>query len=108
MALNLVQVEFVGVARRMVERLIKTRYMLDAFVLDFDNQQTPLPTTPAALEDNPTGSAARVDAPNLTGAQVTQLRTFCANMRDQISGAALNTLVNVAVRDIQTIIGSHE
>lgn len=42
MPLNPVQVKFVNEAvRPMVERVIFFRSQLDAFVQDFDNQQTP-------------------------------------------------------------------
>lgn len=105
MALNPVQVKFVNeVVRPMVEKLIRFRSELDAFTLDFANQLTPLPTTAAALDDNSTGTAPRTDAPNITGAQVVSLNTFCTNMRDQISGASLNTLVSVAVRPVEQIL----
>ena len=105
MALNSVQVKFVNeAARPMVEQLILFRSKLDAFVLDYDNQQTPLPTTAAVLDDNSEGTAPRTDAPQITGAQAQSLRTFCANMRDQITGACLNTLVQVAVRSVESIL----
>lgn len=105
MALTPVQVTFVNdVVRPMVEKLILFRSQLDAFVLDFDNQQSPIPTNASVLDDNNTGTAPRTDAPNITGAQANSLRGFCANMRDQISGVALNTLISVAVRDIEAIL----
>jgi hypothetical protein len=105
MALNPVQVKFVNeVVRPMVERLILFRSELDAFVLDFDNQQTALPTTAVALDDNAAGTAPRTDAPAITGAQATSLRTFCVSMRDQITPASLNTLVNVSARSVEQIL----
>ena len=105
MALTQPQAKFVNEAvRPMIEKLILFRSQLDAFVLDFDNQQAPLPTNATVLDDNADGSAPRADAPQLTGAQVSQLRTFAANMRDQISGTALNTLVSVAVRPVEAIL----
>jgi hypothetical protein len=105
MALNQVQVQFVNdVVRPMVEKLIRFRSEMDAFVLDFDNQQTPLPTNATVLDDNAGGTAPRTDAPNITGAQVSNLRTFCANMRDQITPTSLNTLISVAVRPVEVIL----
>ena len=105
MALNPVQVKFVNeTVRPMVENIIRFRSEMDAFVLDFDNQQNPLPTNAAALDDNSDGTAPRTDAPNLTGAQCTQLRNFCVGMRDQVSATALNTLINVAVRSLESIL----
>src|SRR5687768_392321 len=104
MALSEVQVKFVNeVVRPMIERVILFRSQLDAFVLDkiervilfrsqldafvldFDNQQTPVPTNATVMDDNSSGTAPRTDAPQLTGAQITSLRNFCAGMRDQIS-----------------------
>jgi hypothetical protein len=105
MALNQNQVRFVNdVVRPMVEQLILLRSKLDAFVLDFDNQQTPLPTNSVVLDDNETGTAPRTDAPTITGAQCTQLRTFCVGMRDQITGTSLNTLTQLSVRSVEQIL----
>lgn len=104
MALNPVQVQFVRVARQVVERVILFRSQMDAFVLDYDNQQSPLPTTAAVLDDNDAGTAPRSDAPQLTGQQVQQLRNFCAGMRDQVTAANLNTLISVAVNDLESIL----
>jgi hypothetical protein len=105
MALTPVQVGFVTEAvRPTVEMLILFRSRLDAFILDFDNQQTPLPTNATVLDDNVSGTAPRTDAPQLTGAQVTALRTFCGNMKGQLSDANLATLVSVSVRSVETIL----
>lgn len=107
MPLNQVQVAFVrDVIRPMVEKLIRFRSELDAFVLDFDNQQTALPTNATVLEDNADGLTPRADAPNITGAQATSLRNFCLGMRDQITPANLNTLINVSARSVETILRS--
>lgn len=92
------------VARPMIENLIRFRYQLDAFVLDTDNQQNPIPNISDVLNDNDSGTAPRSDAPQITGANITQLRNFAASMRDQISQTALTALVKLAVRDVQTII----
>jgi len=103
MPLNQVQVAFVQEAvRPMIEQIILFRSRLDAFVLDFDNQQTPLPTTAAVLDDD--GAAPRSDAPTLTGTQVSALRGFCANMRDQVTAGQLNTLISTAVRSMEDIL----
>jgi hypothetical protein len=106
-SLNPVQRAFVNeTVRPMIERLIQFRYELDAFVLDYDNQQAPIPTLADVLNDNADGTAPRTDAPELQGSQLLQLRNFAANMRDQISGAALNALVSLAVRDVLTVMKS--
>jgi hypothetical protein len=105
MALNQVQVKFVNEAiRPMIEKLIRFRSELDALVVDFDNQQTPLPTDGTVLTDNTDGSAPRADAPQITGAQATALRTFCAGMRDQINASAHNILVQLSVRSVEQIL----
>lgn len=105
MALTPTQVTFVNeVVRPMIEKLIRFRSELDAFVLDYANQQTPLPTTAVNLDDNTSGTAPRTDAPTLQGSNVASLNTFCTNMRDQISGTALNTLVQLSVRPVEQIL----
>lgn len=105
MPLNPVQVRFVtDVCRPMIERIIYFRSQLDAFVLAFDNQQNPLPGTGVSLEDATGGTTPRVDVPTLTGAQTTALRNFCLTMRDQITPASLNTLINVSARDLESIL----
>lgn len=88
----------------MIEKLIRFRSELDAFVVDYANQQTPLPTTAVSLDDNTDGTAPRTDAPTIQGSHVASLNTFCTNMRDTISGPALNTLVQLAVRPVESIL----
>lgn len=105
MALNQVQVKFVNeVVRPHIERLIRFASELDAFNADFANQQTPLPTDATVLTDNTDGTAARADAPQLTGAMVSSLATFSTNMRTQINAASLNALIAAAVRPVEQII----
>lgn len=105
MALNQNQVKFTNeVIRPMIEKLIRFRSELDAFVIDYANQQTPLPTNAVSLDDNSDGSAPRTDAPTIQGTHAASLNTFCTNMRDTISGAALNTLVQLSVRPVEQII----
>lgn len=105
MALNQVQVTFVNeVVRPHIERLIRLSSELDAFIADYANQQTPLPTDGTVLTDNADGTAARADAPQLTGAMVANLNTFSVNMRANISEAAYNALVAAAVRPVETIL----
>lgn len=105
MPLTQQQVQFVnGTCRPMIERLIRLRSELDAFVLDFANQQTPLPTNAVNLDDNDAGTAPRADAPTLQGTHTSQLNTLCTNMRDVISGATLNTLAQLSVRPIETVL----
>lgn len=105
MPLDTVQVKFVNeTVRPTIERLILFRSQLDAFVLDFDNQQTPLPTDTTVLDDAIGGGSPRADAPQLQGQDVAALRNFCAGMRDQISAGALNSLVAKSVRSVEAII----
>ena len=89
--------------RPSIEKLIAIRYYLDAFVQEMDNQQDPISTAADVLNDDPDSDAARSDAPNIQGNNLTQLRNFAANMRDQIDGTALNALTALAVRDVPTI-----
>lgn len=105
--LNEVQVKFVNeTVRPMIEDLIAMRYRLEAFVLDFDNQQTPIVSDAQVLNDGAGGVTNRSDAPTLTGTNITQLRTFANNMLGQLSGASLNALIALAVRDVNTIVKS--
>lgn len=90
--------------RPAIETLVAIRYRLAAIVDELDNQQEPIASTPDILNDDPQGDQPRDNAPNLTGQQITQLRNFAANMRDQIDGTALNTLISLAVRDVPTIV----
>jgi hypothetical protein len=107
--LNEVQRAFVNeAARPMIEKLIRFRYELDAFVLDADNQQAAISTAADVLNDNLDGSAPRADAPQLQGAHLLQLRNFAAAMRDQINGTALNALVALSVRSVNTIMRGRE
>lgn len=106
MAINLNEVQRAYInetVRPMIERIILFRDELDAFVLEADNQQTPIPNVADTLNDGTGGITPRTDAPTLQGTHVTQLRNFAAGMRDQISGAALNALVALSVRDVRTI-----
>lgn len=106
-AINLtpVQVTFVNeVVRPQIERIILSLDELDAFILDYDNQQTPIAGASAdTLNDGPGGTTARTDAPVLTVQNITNLRTFCGNMRSQVTAAQLNALVTLAVRDVRSI-----
>lgn len=105
MPLSVPQVKFVNeAARPMIERLIRIRSELDAFVVDFDNLQVALPA--GNLDDNDTGTAPRADAPVLTAADVTNLRNFCANMRNIIdnTAGAYTTLVRLSVRPVEQIL----
>ena len=105
MPLNEVQVKFVNEAiRPVVETLIKVESQLSSFVLDFDNQQNPIPTDGTVLDDGAGGAAPRADAPQVTGANATQFREFANNMATQINGAALADLIKLAVRPVSVII----
>jgi hypothetical protein len=107
MALNPVQVVFVNeVVRPHIERLIRFASELDAFIADYANQQTPLPTDGTVLTDGEGGVAARTNAPQLTGATVASLNTFTVNMRANINAAAYNALVAAAVRPVEAILRS--
>jgi len=106
MPLNEVQVKFVNeAARPLIEELVRIKMtILDPFVVDFDNQQDPLPTDATILDDGNGGEAPRTDAPKLTGANVTALRNFANNMANQISDVDLAAMVELAVRPVAQII----
>ena len=106
MALNPVQVAFVReVVRPLVERIILHCNQLDAFIADYDNQQTPIPNSGSTpLDDNNDGTAPRIDAPQLTGDQIGALRTFVGNMRAAVSAGSYNALVSVSVRSVEAIL----
>ncbi len=104
-SLNIVQKALVNeTVRPALERMVKIRYYLDALVLELDNQQNPIAATADVLNDAQTGDAPRGDAPNLTGTNIAQLRAFADNMRTQIDATALNSIVALCVRDVDTII----
>jgi hypothetical protein len=105
-SLNSVQKKLVnGTVRPALEKIVAMRYYLDALVAELDNQQNPIAANAEVLNDDPSADAPRSDAPQLTGQRVAQLRAFAANMRDQIDGVALNTLVSLMVRDVATVTG---
>lgn len=104
MPLNPVQTQFVGTSRQMIERLIRFRSELDAYVLQYANQQTPVPVDGTVLDDNPSGTGPRADAPQLTGTNLANLNTFCTNMRGQLSAANLDVLVRLSVRSVEAIL----
>ena len=103
--LNEVQRDFVNeTCRPMIEQLVRFHYMLALFVDEADNQQTPIVANAEELNDADDGLAPRSDAPVLTGDNIASLRTFAANMRDQISVAALNQLIALSVRNVTNIV----
>lgn len=92
--------------RPALEKLVAIRYYLDQLVTELDNQQNPIPNVADDLNDDPSADAPRSDAPTLQGSNVTQLRNFAANMRDQVDGTALSSLVSLMVRDVATVTRS--
>ena len=106
MPLNPVQVKFANeVVRPFIEKIILHCSQLDAFISDYDNQQTPLPSSGATpIDDNATGTAPREDAPTLTGAQIGAFRTFVGNMRAQVSAGNLASLIEASVRPLEAIL----
>lgn len=105
MALNQVQVKLVNeVVRPWIEQVIRMTSQMDAFLLDMNNQQVPLPTTAVNLDDNADGTAPRADAPVLTGQMVENLRLFTTTMRGAVSAQALQQLVSASVRPVEQIL----
>lgn len=106
MPLNTVQTSHInGAARPMLETLIKIAHDLDTFVADHDAIQASsdaLPTTSAVLDD--AGDAPRDDAPNLTGADLQNLRDFSANMSAVLTDPAKQILIGKMVRPLNTVL----
>jgi len=103
--LNEVQRLFINeTVRPAIEKIINFRYQLVQLVDEMSNQQTPIANTTDVLGDGPGGTVPRSDAPALTGQNVAQLLTFATGMRDQVSTAALNQLIQLAVRSVNQIV----
>lgn len=106
MPLNTVQQDFVnGAARPHMETLVRILHELDSFVADYDALQATgdaLPIDATVLDD--AGSAPRDDAPNLTGADLQNLRDFSANMSAVVGAAAKQTLIARMVRSLSKVL----
>lgn len=104
--LNPVQVAFVNeTIRPMVESLVKMKFRLDAFNLDYDNQQTPIVEDGDDLGDGVDGLVPRVGAPVWTGTKASQMRTVTGNMAATLSGATLDAMIALMVRDLAIVTG---
>ena len=102
--LNEVQIAFTNeVVRVGIEDLIAIRYKLNALALELANQQSPILDNAEVLNDGD-GTSPRTDAPNLTGQNVAQLKTFVDTMVGNIDDTALSALVTLAVRSVSVII----
>ena len=106
MPLNTVQQDFVnGAARPHMETLVRVLHELDSFVADYDALQSTgdaLPTDATVLDD--AGNAPRDDAPNLTGADLQNLRDFSANMSAIVGTVAKQTLIARMVRPLAAVL----
>ena len=106
-ALDPVQVAFMNeTVRPTLEALVRAKFRLDAFVLDYDNQQDAIATTADDLGDGVDGLVPRVGAPVWTGTRLGQFRTVCGNMADALDGPTLNIMVELLVRDLANVIGN--
>ena len=104
--LDPVQVAFINeTVRPMLEALVKFKFRVDAFVLDYDNQQNAIATTADDLGDDASGTAPRVGAPTWTGTRLGQFRTLSGDMADALNGATLNVMIELMVRDLNSVIG---
>ena len=102
--INEVQRLFVQEAARvMIEDLIRVKAAADAFVADYDNQQTPITENAEVINDAVGGAGPRLDAPNITGNDILALRNFSSNISDQISSVAEQSLIELAVRPVDSI-----
>ena len=104
--LNEVQRAYINeTVRPAIENMIKFRYKLAMLVDEMSNQADPILNNADTLGDGEGGTVARTDAPELTGQNVQQLLGFATTMRDQVSTVELNSLIKLAVRDVNTIVG---
>lgn len=90
-------------ARPTIETIIRFKAMLDAFVDDYDNQQAPITVDGEVINDAGDLAGPRLDAPNLTGTKLEQLRNFAASMSAVVNTAAEADLIAVAVRSVDLI-----
>lgn len=106
MPLNQVQADFVNdAARPHMEEIVKALHVLDTFVADYDALQATadaLPIDATVLDDALT--VPRDDAPQLTGADLQNLRDFSANMSAVVGTVAKQTLIGKMVRTLNTVL----
>ena len=106
MALNQVQQDFVNnAARPHLEVMIRIIHQLDTFIADYDAIQATgdaLPTDTTILDD--AGAAPRDDAPNLTGTDLANMKTFSANMSAVVGATAKNVLIGKMVRELSSVL----
>ncbi len=106
--LDPVQVAFINeTVRPMLEALVKFKFRVDAFVLDYDNQQNAIATTADDLGDDPSGTAPRIGAPTWTGTRLGQFRTLSGSMADALDGTTLDVMIELMVRDLNNVIGGN-
>ena len=104
--LDPVQVAFINeTVRPMLDALVKFKFRVDAFVLDYDNQQNAIATTADDLGDDPSGTAPRIGAPAWTGTRLGQFRRLGGDMADALDGVTLNVMIELMVRDLNNVIG---
>lgn len=106
MALNQVQADFVNnAARPHMEEVVKALHVLDTYVADYDALQASgdaLPVDATVLDDALT--APRDDAPQLTGADLQNLRDFSANMSAVVGATAKQVLIGKMVRTLNNVL----
>ena len=106
MALNQVQQDFINnAARPHMESMIRIVHELDTFIADYDALQATadaLAVDAVVLDD--AGSAPRSDAPNLTGADIQNMRNFSQNMSLVIGNTAKTVLIGKMVRSLNTVL----
>lgn len=89
-----------------MEEIIRAKHVLDTFVADYDALQATadaLATDTTVLNDD-TDTTPRADAPQLTGADLQNLRDFSANMSAVIGAAAEQVLIGKMVRPLATVL----
>ena len=90
--------------RPTLEDVVRFKFRLDAFILDYDNQQNAIATTADDLGDGVDGTAPRVAVPVWTGTRLGQFRTLGGSMADALDGATLNVMIELMVRSLNFVI----
>ena len=88
-----------------METMVRILHELDIFIADYDALQAGVDAIPedgTVLDD--AGSIPRVDAPELTGLIVKQLRDFSASMSVVVTAGAKETLISKMVRSLGVVL----
>ena len=103
--LDPVQVAFMNeTVRPTLESLVRFKFQIDTFILDYDNQQNAIATTATDLGDGVDGTAPRVGAPVWTGTRLAQFRTLSGSMADALDGTTLDVMIELLVIALKNVV----